>query len=76
LQEIFDSYKRNQISRSSANHFYVRKLKEIGKPIRARDFAEKIGKSKRVVNHYFVRLIRKGLIKVDKTKLTYLYFVE
>ena len=53
--------------------FCIKKLKEISKPVTAREFAEKLGKSKRVVNHYLVRLMRKNLIKVDKSKVAYLY---
>ncbi len=73
FEEILKSYVRNQVSRNSAYEFYIQKLKEIGKPITAKEFAEKLGKSKRVVNHYLTRLMRKNLIKVDKSKVAYLY---
>jgi len=73
FNEILSSYKRNQISRNTAYQYYVKKLKEIGKAITAKEFAEKLGKSKRVVNHYLTRLMRKNLIKVDKSKVAYLY---
>ena len=74
LEEILKSYKRNQVSRNSAYEFYIQKLKEIGKPVTAREFAEKLGKSKRVVNHYLTRLIKKNLIKVNKQEVTYFYY--
>jgi len=74
FDEIFKSYKRHQISRDTAYNFYVKKLKEIGRPITAKEFAEILGKSKRVVNHYFTKLLRKNLIKADKTNNAWVYF--
>ena len=73
FEEILKSYKRKQVSRGSAYKFYIQKLKEIEKPVTAREFAEKLGKSKRVTNHYLTRLMKKSLIKVDKSKVAYLY---
>lgn len=73
FKEIFDSYIRNQISRNTAFQFYTQKLKEIDKPITTRELSKKLGKSKRVVNHYLTILMRKNLIKVNKSKSTYLY---
>lgn len=74
MENIFETYKRNQISRNSANSFYVDKLRDIG-PIGASDFAIKLGKSKGVVNHYLTRLESKGIISADKSKVKYLYYV-
>ena len=73
FEEILKSYKRNQVSRNTAREFYLQKLKEIGKPVTAREFSEKLGKDKRTVNHYLTRLMRKNLIKVDKSRIAYLY---
>jgi len=73
FENILKSYKRRQVSRDTAHKFYIKKLKEIGKPITAREFAEKLGKSKRVVNHYLTKLMEKNSIKVDKTNVAYLY---
>ena len=73
FNEILNSYKRNQVSRNSAEEYYLNELRKLDEPITAREFAEKIRKSKRTVNHYLERLIRNGKIKVDKSKVTYLY---
>ena len=43
FENILKSYKRRQVSRDTAHKFYIKKLKEIGKPITAREFAEKLG---------------------------------
>lgn len=73
FENILKSYIRRQVSRNMAHSFYIKNLKKIGKPITAREFSEKLGKSKRVTNHYLTGLMRKNLIKVDKSKVAYLY---
>jgi hypothetical protein len=72
-KEIFDSYKRHQISRNMAIQFYVQELKKLNTPMTARDFAKSLKKSKRTLGHYLTILMRKDFIRVDKTKPTYLY---
>ncbi|MCK5283387.1 MAG: hypothetical protein KAK00_08325 [Nanoarchaeota archaeon] len=59
--------------RETACKFYLKKLKEIVKPITARELASKLNKDKRIVNHYLTKLMKKDLIKVDKSKVAYLY---
>ncbi len=73
FDQLLNSYKRHQISRGSAYDFYKQKLIEAGKPLTAREFAEKVKKSKRVINHYLTRLMKKNLIEVDKSNVAYLY---
>ncbi|MBU2633790.1 MAG: LAGLIDADG family homing endonuclease [Nanoarchaeota archaeon] len=73
LKTIMKTYKRKQISRNKAQKHYVEKLKEINKPIKAKEFSEYLCKSKRVVNHYLTKLMKKGMINVDKTNVAYLY---
>lgn len=69
---ILSTYKRHQISRNSYYNYYIRELKENG-PIPASDLAKKLSKSKRVINHYLTKLDRKNLIKVDKSRVRYIY---
>lgn len=73
FEMILNSYQRNQISRNTWKEFYIRKLKEVGKPISADEFAKTLGKSKRVTNHYLTKLDRENLIRVNKSKITYFY---
>ena len=73
FEEILKSYKRNQISRNTSLQFYTNKLKEINKSVTASEFAKKLGKGKRVVNHYLKILMEKKMIRVDKSKVAYLY---
>ena len=72
---VLKSYKRRQISRNSAQKTYLKKLREINFPITAKQFSEKINKNKRTVNHYLKILTEKRLIKVDKSKIDYYYFI-
>jgi hypothetical protein len=71
--KILNSYKRNQISRNKALDFYLNKLKEIEKPITAKEFAKITNKSKRVVNHFLKKLAEKNLIKIEKLKTAWKY---
>jgi len=75
-EEMLRGFKRNQISRNSYKEFYVDKLKEIGKKITAKEFAEHIGKSKRTVNHYLSKLKKEERISCDKTFWPHLYFIS
>ena len=75
FNKILNTYKVKQISRDSWKRFYINKLKEVGRPVNAAEFAKILDKSKRVVNHHLTRLDRKSLIKVDKTTVKYLYSV-
>ena len=70
---ILNSYKKKQISRDTSHEFYVNELKRIGKPISASDLANQLDKSKRAVNHYLTKLHRKDLIRVDRSRVRYLY---
>ena len=72
---ILNSYKRKQVSRNGALNFYLSKLKEIGKPITAKEFAKMTNKSKRVINHFLKKLAEKNLIKIDKSEIAWKYFV-
>lgn len=74
--KILNSYKRKQVSRNRALDFYLNELKKIGKPLSANEFAKLTGKSKRVINHHLLRLQKKGLLKIDKAKVTWLYSVN
>ena len=67
---IMNGYQRNQISRNSYREYYLNKLREFG-TINARDFAIRLNKSKRVVNHYLTKLDREGLINVNKDNVRY-----
>ena len=72
-KEMINSYKRKQISRNTAYKFYIEKLKEINKPVKAIELSEYLGKSKRVISHYLTRLMRKNMINVNKSNVAYLY---
>jgi DNA-binding transcriptional ArsR family regulator len=76
FEHILNSYKRKQISRDTAPIFYIKKLKEIMRPISASEFALKVGKGKRVINHYLKKLNKKGLVDIDKSKVTWLYSIK
>lgn len=73
--EIMKSFKRNQISRDSYKKFYVDKLKEVNKKITSKEFADYLNKSKRVINHYLLKLEKEKLISCDRTHWPYLYFI-
>lgn len=73
---ILSSYKRKQISRNTALEFYTKKLKEINKPVAAQEFAEFLGKSKRVTNHYLKKLEKRNMLNIDKSKITWLYSIK
>jgi hypothetical protein len=72
-KKIMNSYKKKQVSRGTACDYYIKKLEEINKPISAKEFAEIEKKSKRVVNHYFTIMDKNNLIKIDKSKVRYMY---
>lgn len=73
LEHILSTYERNQLSRNTALKFYVNEIQKIGKPVSATELSKTLGKSKRVINHYLTILDKKSLIKVDKSKVRYLY---
>ncbi|MEK6933195.1 MAG: LAGLIDADG family homing endonuclease [Nanoarchaeota archaeon] len=77
LRIILESYKRNQISRNSSRKFYL-DLIDDNPGITVRDLSTKTLKSTRVINHYLIRLYRKGLILREKKTgikgLTYTYY--
>jgi len=75
-KKMMQGFKRNQISRGSYKIFYINKLKEINKKISAKKLAENINKSKRVVNHYLLKLEKQKLIKCDRNTWPYLYFIS
>ncbi|MAH03166.1 hypothetical protein CMI39_00045 [Candidatus Pacearchaeota archaeon] len=75
-KRMMKGFKRNQISRGTYQEFYIKKLEEINRKITSKEFAEYIGKSKRVVNHYLSKLEREGLISRDKGSWPYLYFIS
>jgi len=73
FKHILESYKRKQISRNTALAFYIEKLKELNKPISAKDFALRLGKGKRVVNHYLKKLAKRNLLNINRLKNSWLY---
>ncbi len=75
-RKMMEGFKRNQISRNSYRNFYINKLKELNKKITSRDFADYLNKSKRVVNHYLLKLEKQKLIFCDRNKWPYLYFIS
>jgi len=75
-RKMMEGFKRNQISRNSYKEFYTNKLKEINKKVNAKEFAEYLKKSKRVVNHYLSKLEKEKLIICDKNHWPYLYFTS
>lgn len=70
---IMNSFKRNQVSRNTGKEFYLKKLKEINRPIAAVELSKTINKNKRTVNHYLLLLERSGKLNVDKNKVPYVY---
>jgi transcription initiation factor IIE alpha subunit len=72
---MLEGSKRNQISRNSYKEFYVNKLIEINKKVTSEEFSKYLKKSKRVVNHYLLRLEKDKLINCDRTHWPYLYFI-
>jgi len=75
-KSLIGGFKRNQISRNSYKEFYVNKLKRINKKICAKEFADYLNKSKRVVNHYLLKLEKQGFVSCDRDKWPYLYFIS
>jgi len=75
-KRIMEGFKRNQISRNSYKNFYVNELKKVNKKVTAKEFANYLKKSKRVVNHYLSKLKKEGLIKCDKKSWPHLYFIS
>ena len=75
-EKMMMGFKRNQISRNSYKEFYIKKLKELNKKVTAQEFAKYIRKSKRVSNHYLLKLEKEKLIYCDKSSRPYLYFIS
>ena len=69
-------FKRNQISRGSYKKFYINKLKEANKKLTSQEFAKLINKSKRVANHYLLKLEKEKLVSCDRNHWPYLYFIS
>lgn len=76
FENLMNGFKRNQISRNSYKDFYLGKLQEINKTITAEELSRKINKSKRVVSHYLLKLEIEGVIKCNKEKEPYVYFIS
>ncbi len=74
-KEMLKGFKRNQISRNSYKEFYINKLKEVNKKITSEELSRYIKKSKRVVNHYLLKLEKENLINCDRNHWPYLYFI-
>ena len=75
-KKIMKGFKTKQISRDSYKKFYINKLKEINKKITTKEFADYLGKSKRVVDHYLLKLLKEKLVSRDKESWPYLYFIS
>lgn len=75
-EEMMSSFKRNQISRGSYKEFYINKLRELNEEVTAQQFADYIKKSKRVVNHYLLKLEKEKMISCEKNSRPYLYFIS
>ncbi len=74
-KRMMKEFKRHQISRGTYREFYIKKLKEMNKKVTAEEIASFIGKGKRVVSHYLLKLERERLIECNKAKEPYLYFI-
>lgn len=74
--KIINSYKRKQVSRNTALSFYAKELRKINTPILASEFAKIVGKSKRVVNHYLLKLEKQNLLNIDKSNVGWKYSVK
>lgn len=72
---MMKGFKRNQISRGTYKDFYIKKLRELNRKVNAKEFAKYINKSKRVTNHYLLKLEKQKLIKCDRNNWPYLYFI-
>lgn len=75
-KRMMNGFKRNQISRDSYKDFYVKKLKELNKKVTSKEFANYLNKSKRVVNHYLLKLEKEKLLQCDRKNWPYLYFIS
>lgn len=75
-KNMMAGFKRNQISRGSYKDFYVNKLNELGRKVTAKDFSKYINKSKRVTNHYLLKLEREKMISCNKKIWPHLYFIS
>ncbi len=75
-KKIMNGFIRNQISRNSYKEFYIKKLKELNKKVTAKEFAEHLNKSKRVINHYLLKMEKQGIIKCNRNNWPYLYFIS
>lgn len=70
---IMKSFKRNQVSRNTGKEFYLKKLREISRPITSEELSKITNKSKRNVNHFLLLLERNEKLIVDKNKIPYVY---
>ena len=75
-KKMMGGFKRNQISRDSYKEFYINNLKKLNKKVTAKEFSEYINKSKRVSNHYLLKLEKEKLINCDRNNWPYLYFIS
>ena len=74
-EEMLKGFKRNQIYRNSYKEFYMDKLKEVNKKITSEELSKYLKKSKRVINHYLLKLEKENLINCDRNNWPYLYFI-
>ena len=74
-KKMMNGFKRNQISRNSYKEFYINKIKEFDK-VTAIELAKRLQKSKRVINHYLLKLEKEKLIQCDRKNWPYLYFIS
>lgn len=74
-EDMLKGFKRNQISRNSYKEFYINKLKEMNKKVTSEEFSKYLKKSKRVTNHYLLKLEKNKLINCDRNHWPYLYFI-
>jgi len=75
-KEMLSGFKRNQISRGSYKEFYINKLKEINKKVTSEELSKYLKKSKRVTNHYLLKLEKEKLIFCDRNIWPYRYFIS
>ncbi len=72
-EKMMQGFKRNQVSRNTAEKFYLEKLREMKKPMSVKEFALILNKSKRVVNHYLKKLNERKLLKIEKSNERRIY---
>ncbi len=73
---MMEGFKRKQISRGSYREFYVKKLKELNKKVTGDELSKILRKSKRVVNHYLLKLEKEKLICCERNEKPYRYFIS